>query len=1200
MMGYPGGTAEYYGSLVAFEGPQDIVSAQLRLLPNSPKTLVLPPVDPGIEREAGPFDARAFILATHAAYKARAEVAHSFLAESTADDKRLVFLNGGTATAYMSCITAISQNETHVDIAQAGAVFEELIQNGIASLERRSRPETDTPGIPDIPELEATGVGLNGDGYAALSDPASNAMRAADALDLETASLQSLPVLELTYDVGPLRPRSTSLPDLSVLAGVHDLKRHPLPSAIRRSQFLQIEKWRSLAACDGQLTDPNSTPRSANCTTNVNPTTGYLTPVETEDPHGMGGSGHSTPAVIGTALLVDVRSSSSLNSVSSLSANRNEAGAARNRNMRLSNITLSALTGPVELCNSDAAIENTNSRNGTPLWSTSNGISANDSVVKLDRSGLRRGPPLRLSTETEGPKQSMTHVAQLSAVEGNPRAIGSANPDSPMTESAHSGSFLSLDNDLYRRGDEPSEDVLPLMEDMILYFKGEENDPRLETMVQAFRDGTYPISRQPRIRSNGHSLTALSSPPDSRVPTPNHGESEIVTEAQASFEEVHPVYHSEYDPFANRDHVYTPISTYLPKQKAVLATTQIISAPPTPAQTLLPHIADSPTVPEIHDFNVAGYKTAVSIQNSLRTLLDNHFPSEGHGYQFSFPLLPGLHGFWRPVLQENSPQHLRPARKVDLILAVGTQQGVGRDLLNSVSGALLKLGMEADGQSRSAKLDLRYLVATAMQTFTTQRLARQAHGNPFSNPEQLATLVVPHLETYLAAHSTVRFLLLEYPAEHLPTILAMQQVVGADLLKVAGVVDGSARQGSHLGYRQHDQVAPARDWTSIKGQVGVPECQSLFAKVNFALAASASQAESAKFIANIWGVLVGISAIYAPIIMQTQTSTSGSTSPPRTHSSRSMDHLVTSKSISSSSVSSSPWAQVWNQYPPLAQAAVMLGFAPSAAEIEEQQRIHEQQQKQLCQHQLQLMKQHHAPSSYVSTGTSGDVPLPVSRTSPPSNPSSLASKPRRIALSTPSRTSPSFTRTSISMSAKHQTPPASSSSSAGHSPHGPWIRSRPSTDSNTNSIISDTMAAQQNVRYRAKLQNLLGRDVIAAALGGSAPADEDYDAVLNRASYDDGASVDIPCYHIESTAHDDGSGIDDDFEEEDDDDFDCDAERRYMPLWRQQQQQVTMAKRKVLLGGRPGCAVSTTGNERGKMLHSEGSLKARKWLGLSS
>jgi hypothetical protein len=419
-----------------------------------------------------------------------------------------------------------------------------------------------------------------------------------------------------------------------------------------------------------------------------------------------------------------------------------------------------------------------------------------------------------------------------------------------------------------------------------------------------------------------------------------------------------------------------------------------------------------------------------------------------------------------------------------------------------------------------------------MQAFTAQRLARRADGNPFSNPEQLATLMVPHLETYLAAHSTTRFLLLEYPAEHLSTVLALQQAVGADLLKVAGIVD--ARRRNYIGY--HHQ--PAREWDNSPG--GVSQSQILFAKVNFILVASASHVEIAKFIANIWSILIGISPAYAP------TAPSARGSSPRKIGYGPRDYSLGNPIFSSLS-SSSLMLHIWSQYPPLVEAAVMLGFAPSATEIEQKQQEQQQQNRR------------RQPSNYISTGTYTDLPLPL----PPALTSQSAKK-SRIPSSLPSLT----------------LSPTSPTSATFRSPLTPSSLDPPEPPTLTLST-PDSLTAQQNVRRREKLRNLLGRDTVAAALKETGDGGGGGGSVVVRHDGGERREDDAVPY-IESD-------YDEDDDDDDDSDYDNDAERKYMPLWKKQMSRRGIFSRR---GGNAG------GN--GNVPHREGSVKARKWLGLSN
>ena len=174
-----------------------------------------------------------------------------------------------------------------------------------------------------------------------------------------------------------------------------------------------------------------------------------------------------------------------------------------------------------------------------------------------------------------------------------------------------------------------------------------------------------------------------------------------------------------------------------------------------------------------------------------------------------------------------------------------------------------------------------------MQAFTAQRLAAQA-DNPFANVYVLASLLVPHLETYLAAHAEVRFLVLEYAPQHLAAVLALQRLVGVDLLKVAQLVDAGAGEplsfthvqgasvsglspllsplpgsrsnpGSVSGALSPASMAPA---TPRSPAFSATEAPSL-TRANFLLTSSATETEVSAFVAAVRRVLVAVSPAYA-------------------------------------------------------------------------------------------------------------------------------------------------------------------------------------------------------------------------------------------------------------------------------------------------------------------------------------------------
>jgi hypothetical protein len=152
-----------------------------------------------------------------------------------------------------------------------------------------------------------------------------------------------------------------------------------------------------------------------------------------------------------------------------------------------------------------------------------------------------------------------------------------------------------------------------------------------------------------------------------------------------------------------------------------------------------------------------------------------------------------------------------------------------------------------------------------MQAFTAQPLTAQTSDNPFTNPFLLATFIVPHLETYLALHSEVRYLLLEFPPEHLPTVLALQKLVGVDLMKVAQIVDTSSNE---MGTFTHIRGLSADKSSDVSGHGSKkpmpPTSDASVSKANFLLTSTASDNEIATFISTIWKILTEVSNFYAP------------------------------------------------------------------------------------------------------------------------------------------------------------------------------------------------------------------------------------------------------------------------------------------------------------------------------------------------
>ena len=146
-----------------------------------------------------------------------------------------------------------------------------------------------------------------------------------------------------------------------------------------------------------------------------------------------------------------------------------------------------------------------------------------------------------------------------------------------------------------------------------------------------------------------------------------------------------------------------------------------------------------------------------------------------------------------------------------------------------------------------------------MQAFTAQPLKCQTSENPFNDSYLLAALIIPHLETYLALHSEVKYLLLEYPPEHLSTILAVQKLVGVDLMKVAQIVDTKSKNlpFTHLRGTSISKV----DSGSLKRK-SLRSSDVSASKANFLVTSTASDSEIAEFISTVWKVLAEESDYY--------------------------------------------------------------------------------------------------------------------------------------------------------------------------------------------------------------------------------------------------------------------------------------------------------------------------------------------------
>ncbi|KAM0556025.1 hypothetical protein ACHAPJ_006006 [Fusarium lateritium] len=840
------------GSIVAFEGHVDTVSTQLRLLPTSPQILILPNIQyyASTEGTEDRSDIRLYVKRIHDAVVARYKAAQAFLHGSTLSSKRLVFLNGGTPGARALCIKAMMDYETDGDYSRAETLLNQLIKDGVAGLENPFRDWRRRNTFEDIDQ----------EGFdEELEDPITRAMRAADALDRQTASLQPTNELDLTLAA---RPRSNSLPlygyadDFGDAApffvfgaqdqdeagnAINDMADYSYsPQA---SMFSVTHYDRSAGRIYSRLTNLQSlSPRnsflsSPSC---VGESYGFMVAPTSMGPEGLspGSDVLSIPStdnvVYGEASLLEIRPSVRTPTLSRVkSMDRIYQTTPKYRDHCVS-VATTELTRKSEL-NLEQQSPSTDRRHSCMMTTSSKDHTPNRrSYIEGSRTVVVRAnlpiikiAPVPLEKKRKPPRAS--YVDRGTDAEEIPETVEISKP------------------------------VLPLMEDLVVHFKDEVPEPFLNSVIRGLRTCNFP--------------TAVNSPTseidEGNTLSPGTPQSDAITDVSCvedQYEEPSVVdgstYSDDYDPFAYGQPTW-------PKRKPVPNVPKLkVQRPPTPVRTPPPVVSEVDG--KVHDLQINSQQTPITVQNSLRSVLQDHFPPETQGYrQFQFPLLPELEGLWKPVFWETEPDSAGGScYRIDQILAIGAQRGVKRDYASVVTGQLEKLGTKQSGMSRSGRLDFRYLLANAMQAYTAQPLTSQTKDNPFANSFLLATLIIPHLETYLALHTEVRYLLLEYPPEHLSTVLSLQKLLGVEVMKVAQIVDASSKSIPFTHLRGNSINGPDQGPVGRFGTSFPPNSGSGYdvtvSKANFLLTSTASDAEIATFVKTISKILSKISSFYVP------------------------------------------------------------------------------------------------------------------------------------------------------------------------------------------------------------------------------------------------------------------------------------------------------------------------------------------------
>ncbi|UKZ62506.1 uncharacterized protein TrAtP1_003750 [Trichoderma atroviride] len=805
---------EASGNIVAFEGHPDVVSTQLRLLPTSPQILILPSVQSYIANDDSEraFEVRSYIRSVHDALAKRHEAARCFLQEATPVNKRLAFLNGGTPSAQALCIKAIMKHETGGDRVEAEAIYAQLARDGLAGLEAKSRIDSRVGSVGDETMFDEE-----------LHDPITRAMRAADALDRQTANLQPGDMLDLASST---RPRSLSLPLYGYSDGFGDATPFFLFGAhIEDDEVIEDDPPLAPGAPTFALVDYNQPSKQILLGPAELPSASPSTAVKSQTRSTLGVS-HNTEMLSPTTETFNIRTDDHAAYGEPIKPNRSKS--------------VSSFKGSLPRVKSLDRIY--------PLSAKLRDlcIPETSSEMSTDLSAPRRSHSFMVASD---PKPTV--IRKLSYIDRRSVASKGRRPtatiDLPVDKKlnarqSNAGLFHThLGTDVATSAEMPFQPILPWVEDLLVYFKDETPNVLLSLTIKAFKAGNYPILSSSTLTFSNAIPTSTAS-----LYQPTAIDSSMINRSHET--SVLSMTDDDHDPFADTQ-------PHQPLGREQVGPIVDVIRPPTPAQTPPPCKAKEN---EIYEFEVVSGQTAVAIQNSLRSILSTYFPPEAEGYrQFQFSLLPEFDGLWKPVFRESeskgSPRETN--RRVDHILAIGSQQGVDKVYSSKIIKQLETIGTRSsDRQGRSGRVDFRYLLANAMQAFTALPLTNQTSDNPFTNSYLLATLLIPHLETYLALHSEIRYLLLEYPPEHLPTVLALQKLVGMDLIKVAQIVDSTNK--GRLPFTQIGGPSAGTKTEAKSPKLSPRSSNSEFtvSNANFLLTSTATAKDIAKFVSTVWNI----------------------------------------------------------------------------------------------------------------------------------------------------------------------------------------------------------------------------------------------------------------------------------------------------------------------------------------------------------
>ncbi len=734
--------------LVSLDGNTNIISTQLRLLPPSPKVLILPPLSTAIRQREGdvPFDARAFIRHVHEVLSARLELARTFLQSSSGTQPRLVFMNGGCASALTACLAAISEKVTNGNIQEAEELFNAIAKGGVAGLLREGETVDRHKGNNVLISQTVNGVIFSKTqetrSPSTTSYIAPSVTEAAEFIDLLIDSLQkplpSLPVdggnVDMTNSSEHTRTTTTPAPpDVLRLKSKFWTDQQVIPQIERvvkeasRSRKLGNEDKGGNHACMQHLRSTSTESSTYTDAVMFQTRTDFdgdslatqpERPASAPSTHTAAKQNeYSYPYVEGKL------SRSMVKKAKSVDCLRTKDGYATSLDIGPRKLKLGTFS-PFTF---------------SPLLrSEASSISDSDISDVSETSGIIGSLPgttytRELETESSSPLKTVSSDAPRVFVNRdtytrNPNSLEKMCPERPDAASVEEPA--------------PFVPVFAMVEDLVIHFKDGSGNEVLDSVVQSYKSGSYPIVEHnipqiPMIPNSPASLfssttTSLSgashpsadtdddwlygaSERDSQKPNarPLESSSDVTSDSSSDISVDSPpyspsVYPSDEGSIApsdgpsnmkqlkpRRDHPGNTVHGILKPRLQIPVTNP--SAPPPPELS-------TDALQKIYELSDISTTNAVTLQDSLRGVLKSRYPSETTHYKQHIFALENDR-FWKPVFRMDARQG-GEKRTVDQIIALGYEDGVEKALYKELVEQFDKLGTSTTG-IRASKLDIR-------------------------------------------------------------------------------------------------------------------------------------------------------------------------------------------------------------------------------------------------------------------------------------------------------------------------------------------------------------------------------------------------------------------------------------------------------------------------------------------------------------